>query len=161
MEQGCSTGLGDAGPASPKPAGLEKQQGWLGPPGYLFGGRSWAGAQVLAGTHPSIGRGTPGCHWMSFHHNQHFFLQQEPKERGAEGAEVSLNPGCCFTGSESIKLNWTHNLKSNFETGARQLSSASAHTFKGCWMKKGTFFLSQVFEILSKDKRIAVEDSYV
>ena len=28
MEQGCSTGLGDAGPASPKPAGLEKQQGW-------------------------------------------------------------------------------------------------------------------------------------
>ena len=111
MEQGCSTGLGDAGPASPKPAGLEKQQGWIGPPGYLFGGRNWAGAQVLAGTHPSIGRGTPGCHWMGFHHNQHFFLQQEPKERGAEGAEVSLNPDCCFTGSESIQLNWTHNLR--------------------------------------------------
>lgn len=37
---------------------------------------------MLAGTHPSTGRGTPGCPWMGFHHNQHFILQQEPKERG-------------------------------------------------------------------------------
>ena len=134
-----------------------KQQGWLGPPGHPFRGRSWAGARVLAGTHPSMGRGTPGCPWMGFHHNQHFFLQQEPKERGAEGAEVSWNLGWYFTGSESIQLNWTHSLRVILRQELDSLAEAQLTLSRAVGGKKGPFFLSQVFEILSKDKRIAVE----
>lgn len=70
---------------------------------------------------------------------------------------MSWNLGCYFTGSESIQLNWTHNLRVILRQELDSLAESQLTLSRVVGGKKGPFFLSQVFEILSKDKRIAVE----